>query len=217
MIVPFADVFVPDGDEARRWAEQELSKGEYEAAKPTWFDRLANDVVQWVIDLFSSGGTGATAPIATTVIVIVIVAALVAALLLWGRPRASRTVRRQRDLLGERDDRTAARLRADAAAREKAGEWDAALVLRFRALARDLIERDLIDPAPGATAQGIARSAATPLPAFSDRLHSAATMFDGVRYLGSTAKESDCRSLAELDDRLRAAAPHLAAPQAVTA
>ena len=220
MIAPLAataDVFIPDGDEARRWAEEELSKGDYQAAKPTWFDRMVTDVVEWLFELFANGGDGSVAPIATTIIVTVIVAALVVALIVWGRPRASRSVRKPKDLLGELDDRTAAQLRAEAAARAKERDWNGAIVLRFRGLARSLMERDVIDPAPGVTAQGIARAAAAPFPGFADRVHAAATSFDAVRSLGSDASEADYLTLAAVDDDLRAAAPVLATAEAVPA
>jgi len=207
IVTRLADVFVPDGDEARRWAEEELAKQQYEAAKPTWFDRLIADIVEWFFGLFTADGSGSVAPFAVTLIVVVLIAALIVALLVWGRPRASRTVPRRADLLGERDDRSAAQLRSEAERRAKDADWDAAVVLRFRALARALLERDLIDPAPGATAQGIAREATTPFPSFSDRLHSAATVFDAVRYLRTPATEVDYRALAATDDELRAAAP----------
>ncbi|MFS2280877.1 DUF4129 domain-containing protein [Microbacterium sp. OR21] len=207
-----ADVFVPDGDEARRWAQEELAKAEYQAAKPNWFDQLAADIAEWFFGLFNGDGTGAVAPFALTLITIVVVAAIVVALLVWGRPRASRSTPRRGDLLGERDDRTAAQLRADAERSARQGEWDAAVVLRFRALARGLLERDLIDPAPGATAQSIAREAAVPLPGSSAALHDAATLFDSVRYLGASAGESDYRTLAAADDAIRSTSPLLSAP-----
>lgn len=203
----FADVFAPDGDEAQRWAEDELAKHEYQAAKPTWFDQLISDIVEWFGALFSGDGSGTVAPFAITVIVVVLVAALIVALLVWGRPRASRGVRRRESLLGERDDRTAAQLRAESERRAREQDWDAAVVLRFRALARGLLERDLIDPAPGATAQGIAREANGPFPDFAERLHSAATAFDAVRYLRASATESDYRALAATDAELRVAPP----------
>lgn len=214
---PVIEVFIPDGDEARRWAEDELSQQEYEAAKPTWFDQLASDIWEWILGLFRPEGAGTAAPIAAVVIVIVLIAALVVALLVWGRPRASRTTRRNGDLLGERDDRTAAQLRAEAERRARERDWDGAVVLRFRALARALIERDLIDPAPGATAQGIAREAIPSLPGFADRLHSAATAFDAVRYLRTPADEADYRALAATDDDIRSATPVHAAAEAVPA
>lgn len=209
------DVFIPDGDEARRWAEQELAKQEYQAAKPTWFDEFISGIVNWFYGLFAERGAGGLAPVVVTIVVIVIVAALVVALLVWGRPRASRTVRHRCDLLGERDDRTAAQLRAEAERRAREQDWDEAVVLRYRALARELMQRDLIDPAPGATAQGIAREASTPFPSFGVRLHDAATAFDAVRYLRTPADETAYRELAATDDDLRAAQPAVAAAEAV--
>lgn len=211
------DVFIPDGDEARQWAQDELSKSEYQAAKPTWFDQLAADIAEWFFGLFNGDGTGAVAPVAVTIIVIVVIAALVVALLVWGRPRSTRAVRRRAELLGEADDRTAAQLRAEAERRAKAQDWDGAVVLRFRALARSLLERDLIDPAPGATAQGIAREAAVAFPGLDRRLHEAATAFDAVRYLGSPAAAADYRELAGTDDVVRETAPVPAAPARVEA
>ncbi|MFJ4044842.1 DUF4129 domain-containing protein [Microbacterium sp. NPDC089987] len=209
-----ADVFVPDGDEARQRAQEELSKAEYQAAKPTWFDQLAADVADWFFGLFEGDGTGAVAPLALTMITIAVVAAVVVALIMWGRPRSSRAVRGRTDLLGEKDDRTAAQLRADAERRARDEDWDGAVVLRFRALARGLLERDLIDPAPGATAQGIAREAAPALPQLTEPLHEAATLFDAVRYLGASASAADYRALATTDDRIQATTPRLSADTA---
>ncbi|REJ06533.1 DUF4129 domain-containing protein [Microbacterium bovistercoris] len=203
----YADVFVPDGDEARRWAQEELSKQIYEAAKPTWFDRMSRAIMEFLSSLFTVDGSGAIAPFAGVLITVIIVAALIVALIVWGRPRASRTVRRGARLLGEADDRTAAQLRADAERAARDGDWDAAVTLRFRGLARGLIERDLIDPAPGATAQAISRDAGAVLPVEHAALHDAASSFDRVRYLRVPADEADYRAIAATDDRLKALHP----------
>ncbi len=206
-LLALTDVFIPDGDDARRRAEEELAEREYQAAKPTWFDEFAAGVWNWFTSLFTTDGAGGAAPVALVAIVIVVIAALVVALLVWGRPRASRSTRGHSDLLGERDDRTAAQLRTDAERRAREQDWDGAVVLRFRALARGLIERDLIDPAPGATAQGIVREAITSLPGLDDRLHRAATAFDAVRYLREPADEARYRALAATDDAVRHTTP----------
>jgi hypothetical protein len=203
MILRFDDVFVPDGDEARRWAEKELADPRYADAKPTWFDLFARDVLRFLGDLFSSDGSGSVGPVALIVVCVVIVAALVTALVVWGRPRAPRTVRAPRaDLLGADDDRSAAELRADAERSARAGDWDSATVLRFRALARGLLERDLIDPAPGATAQAIAREIGTVFPAEAAAVRSAALSFDDVRYLRHPSTAESYAQLAATDDRL---------------
>lgn len=208
MIRPIDDAFVPDGDEARRWAEEELANPRYADAEPTWFDLLARDIGRFLADLFSADNSAGVGPSALIIVSVVVLAALIAALIIWGRPRASRAVRRPLgDLLGAGDDRSAAQLRSEAERSARAGDWDAATVLRFRALARGLIERDLIDPAPGATAQAIAREAAAVFPAESTAVHEAAVSFDDVRYLRHPATAERYRKLAALDDRMAALRP----------
>ncbi|WP_217184480.1 DUF4129 domain-containing protein [Streptomyces sp. AC495_CC817] len=208
MIRPFEDVFVPDGDDARRWAEQELSDPRYADAKPTWFDLLARDIGRFIADLFTSDNSTDVGPIALIVVCVVIFAALVVVLLVWGRPRAPRSVRRARgDLLGADDDRSAAQLRAEAERSARAGDWDSATILRFRALARGLLERDLIDPAPGATAQAIAREVGSVFAAEAVAVRAAAVSFDDVRYLRHPSTAERYAELSATDERLSALRP----------
>lgn len=213
MIHRFDEVLIPDGEEARKWAEKELADPSYADAKPTWFDLLARDIGRFLADLFSPENGANVGPSALVVVCIVIFAALVAALIIWGRPRRSRAMPRGRvDLLGDVDDRSAAQLRADADRSARAEDWDTATILRFRALARGLLERDLIDPSPGATAQAIAREVSQVLPAEASAVRSAAVSFDDVRYLRHPATRESYGELAATDDRLIAARP-----EAVTA
>lgn len=205
MISRFDDLFIPDGDEARRWAEDELANPRYADAKPTWFDLVARDIGRFLADLFSSDNGANIGPSALIIVTAVIVAALIAALIIWGRPRSSRAVRRARaDLLGESDDRTAAQLRSDSERSARAGDWSTATILRYRAIARSLLERDLIDPAPGATAQSIARDASAVFSDEASALLRAAVAFDDVRYLGHPATEESYQDLSATDERLRA-------------
>lgn len=205
MIHPFDDLFVPDGDDARRWAEEELSNPRYADATPTWFDLMARDVGRFLADLFSSQNGANVGPSALIIVTVIIAAALIAALIIWGRPRASRAVRRAGgDLLGSADDRSAAQLRADAQRSARDGDWDTATVLRFRAIARSLLERDVIDPAPGATAQAIAREASTAFTEEAIAMSRAATAFDDVRYLRHPATEQSYLEIAATDERLQA-------------
>lgn len=214
-----SDVFIPDGDEAQKWAEDEIAKAPYQDAKPTWFDQFARGILEMIANLFSGDGNGSIAPIALTLIVIVLIAAIVVALIVWGRPRASRSVARRADLLGERDDRTAAQLRADAERAARSDDFDEAVILRFRALARSLLERDLIDPAPGATAQMISREASVPFPTLAAEIHDAAGLFDRIRYLDVTAGAEDYRRITATDAAISTTTPALttAAPMAVPA
>ncbi|WP_417508334.1 DUF4129 domain-containing protein [Microbacterium sp.] len=206
------DPYAPDGDEARRWAEQELQNPRYADAKPTWFDYLAEDVAEFISDLFSPEAGEQVGSTALVIVIIVVVAALITVLILWGRPRTSRRVKRRGgELLGERDDRSAAQLRADADRSAREGDWDAAIIRRFRALARGLLERDIVDPTPGATAQAIARAAAAALGAHGDELASAARLFDEVRYLRHPASEQTYRELVATDELISRARQAVAA------
>lgn len=213
------DPYAPDGDEARRAAEQELQNPGYADATPTWFDYLAEDVAEFINGLFSPDAGQQLGSTALIIVSVVIVAALITVLILWGRPRAPRRVKRRgAELLGERDDRSAAQLRADAERSAQDGDWDAATVLRFRALARGLLERDIINPSPGATAQAIAREAAIEFSAHHGALTDAAGSFDRVRYLRHPATEANYRDLVATDERVARAHPaSTPAPQAVPA
>jgi len=205
---------IPDGDGARELAEKELAKPEYQAAKPTLIDQWARAIVDFLVGLFTPQHAVDLGPWAAIVIGAVLVAALIAVLLIWGRPRRSRSRPAASVLLGFVDDRTAAQLRTDAdrAAREES--WPEAIVLRYRAIARALIERDLIAPAPGATAQTIAREAVIPFPGEAESLHEAAVAFDDVRYLGRPGSGELYRTLVSTDERLQRLRP-LALPEAV--
>ncbi|MDQ4215412.1 DUF4129 domain-containing protein [Microbacterium sp. ASV81] len=194
---------IPDGDSARRLAEQELAKAEYRAAEPTLIDEWARAIVDFLRNLFTPQHAVDLGPWAAIVIAIVLAAVLLAVLVIWGRPRRSRARSAASVLLGAVDDRTAAQLRVEAARAAREEDWAGAIVLRYRAIARALMERDLIAPAPGATAQTIAREAAAPFPAEAEALHAAAVAFDDVRYLGHPGDADLYRTVADTDERLR--------------
>ncbi|MHC3000533.1 hypothetical protein OB08_15825 [Microbacterium sp. HJ5] len=198
----------PDGEEGRRWAEQELSDPVYDIAEPTPLDRLARAIAEFFEGLFStelSGGWGSAVAIVAAVVVILVI---VVAFALWGVPRATRRARRDAPaLFGDAEHRSAAELRAVAASHAKKEEWEAAIVLRFRALARGCSERGVVDTAPGATVHAFARAAARAFPALADDLETAATAFDDVRYLRRPGTEELYRRVADTDAAVVAARP----------
>ncbi len=198
---------VPDPDEARRWAERELAKPEYAAAEPTFFDRIAQAIGDFLARLFSGQAPAGWDGLLAVVVIAVVVVLAVAAFLVWGRPRA---VHRSRAAVAElfpHDERSAADLRREATARAASAEWDAAIVLRFRALARALAERGIVDPAPGATVHAFARQATRAFPAEQERLDSCAAAFDDVRYLRRPGTPRLYALVAEADDALAATRP----------
>lgn len=192
---------LPDGDEAREWAERELADPVYQAAEPTFFDRLVRTVLEFIESLFSAPVSGQWGPLAFIVLAVLVIAAIVIGILLWGRPRAIARARpAARALFDDDDHRTAEALRTEAAAAAARADWGEAVVLRFRAFARDLGERGLVDPPPGATARAFARTAAEALPVLGTAPAEGAVAFDDVRYLGRAGTEAAYRLVTELDE-----------------
>ncbi|MGK9219106.1 MULTISPECIES: DUF4129 domain-containing protein [unclassified Microbacterium] len=199
---------LPDGDEARDWAEDELGDPVYDAAQPTLLDRIAGAIADFFARLFDTELGAEWNPLLAIVVTGVIAIVVVCAFLIWGRPRsAHRAPSRSALLFGEDEHRTAAELRASAARRAEAGDWTGAVVDRFRALARSLEERDLLDAPPGTTAQRFTVLAKAPFPAHADALSRAAAAFDDVRYLRREGTAEMYAAVAQLDDAISAARP----------
>lgn len=198
----------PDGDEARDWAERELSDAVYDVAEPTPFDRIARAIGDFFASLFNPDATGAWGSTFALVAAIVVVVVIVAAFLIWGMPRASRRAAAGAPaLFGEAEHRSAAELRADAETHARAADWQAAIVLRFRALARGCAERGIVDPPPGATVHAFARAAGRVFPALGDRVEQAASVFDDVRYLRRPGTAELYALVASVDDAVAGARP----------
>lgn len=198
----------PDGDEAREWAEQELSDPVYDIAEPTPFDRIARAVGDFFQSLFSpeiSPGWGSAIAVVAAIVVVVII---VAAFLVWGMPRSTRRAAGASPLLfGESEHRSAAQLRSAASAHARAAEWEAAIVLRFRAVARGCVERGVVDPPPGTTVHAFARAAGRVFPALAGQLERSADAFDDVRYLRRPGTQELYRLVADTDDAVTTTHP----------
>jgi len=204
-----ADVpLVPDPDEARRWAEEELARPEYAAAEPTPLDRVAQAIGDFLAGLFRGGdGLAGWDNLLTVVVIVLGIAIVLAAFLIWGRPRAlHRSQAPMLELFGA-DERTAAELRRDAQAAAAAQRWDDAVVLAFRALARSVAERGIVDPVPGATVHAFARETARAFPDDRARLDAAAAAFDDVRYLRRPGTPELYDLVVSADSALAAARP----------
>jgi hypothetical protein len=201
----------PDAPEAQQWLRDELAKAPYQAAQPTWFDRLSQAIIDWVTSLtFGGDGSGGWLSVIGTLIGI---AVIVAAVLIFGLPRRARR-RRQRaaGLFADDDSRTAAQLRKAATAAAAAENWALASEEAFRAIAKGLAERTIVRQTPGTTAHSVAELASMAFPGEQARLREGATVFESVRYLGGTGTEEGYRALVALDADLQAARPRVTAP-----
>ena len=197
----------PDGDEAREWAERELAKQVYTEAEPTPLDRIARAIGDFITELLGTELSGDWGPWVAVIAPAVVVLVILAAFLIWGLPRVQRRSAPSASLFGAEEERTADQLRRDAVAAAARGEWDAAIVLRFRALARGLYERGVLDTPPGATVHAFARAAGRTFPADADRLESAAAAFDDVRYLRRPGTAELYARVTNVDERLIATRP----------
>jgi len=193
----------PDRDLARAWANQELAHREYQAARPSLFARAVN----WLWDQLGLLDLGRGA---SSVVGLLIVSGLVATLigfLLWRAGGLHRTARREGAAVLPSQHTTAADHRAAADRYAAAGQWDQALVERFRAIARELEERALLRPQPGRTAREVAKDGGQALPEQAAGLLSAAGYFDDVCYGHlSPGRDADL-AVRELDEQIRAATP----------
>jgi len=196
----------PDAGEARRRVVEELSKPEYEAARPTWFDQLSAAVRDWFESL-RIGGDGPLQWVVIAVVAAVVVAALVTAFLVFGRPRLNRRGAASAPLFGTDDARTAEQMRRAAADAASRSDWPVAIEESYRAIARGLAERTVLSTSPGTTALGFAARASALFPDRAAQLHAAAASFDGVRYLGGTGSAESYRAVAELEAALRSERP----------
>jgi hypothetical protein len=193
----------PSRAEARSWANRELAGREYQGARPGVVERI----IRWVIDRLSGvrfSGRPFSIALLTTILVTLLVLVAVAITLTGGLRRPAK---RRTPALFERDDLSAADHRTAAERHAAAGEWEPAVVERFRAVARTLEEHAVISPQPGRTADEVARDAGTWLPGLAEDLAAGARVFDDVRYGSRGAGEPAYARLRALDDRVREAKP----------
>lgn len=204
-MIPLEPPVTPDREEARRWAEEELSKPQYPAAQPTWLQQMWRDFLDWLNSLeFETGSGGNPAvPIMIAVAVVLIVVAVLAV-----RPRLNARKRpTATGLYGDDPAVDAAAYRRRALAAADDGDWPAAVVEQFRAVVRSAEERDIIEPRPGRTADEAAWQLGQVFGTVQERLDSAAGLFDAVRYGDQPAVRGDFDSLRRLDEDLAAMVP----------
>jgi hypothetical protein len=197
----------PGADEAREWLETELGKPAYQAARPTWFDLVAQAIGDWIASLRVPDGSGFSA-LVPLVVVTVVVVLIVVAFLVFGRPRVNRRSSvASGALFGADDMRSSAELRASAERAAAGGDFVTAIEESFRALARQLAERTIVTTAPGSTAQDFAGRAGRSFPSSADELRACAALFDDVRYLDRPGAPGDYERVRALDRRLQAERP----------
>lgn len=196
----------PGAEEARRWAEDELSRAEYRegASLAEWFVQALSDLID---TLFSQAGGGGLAPLGYLLGVLAL-AALLAVAWVVARPMLS-TVRRESAVVLSDDTRTAAQIDESARAAADAERWHDAVLETFRAIVRGAEERTVIDARDGRTAHEAAVDIAAVLPGTSAPLAEGARRFDAICYSDAVATRHDYEAARVAADAVSAARiPH---------
>ncbi|GAB3565478.1 DUF4129 domain-containing protein [Spelaeicoccus albus] len=201
----------PSREQARAWLLHELSKRAYQSGDPSFVERVGATIH----DLFDRTLHGANIPFGPAGAVILgAIVLVIAGIAIWwaGRPRRPGRVRRAGAVFEAGTALSAAehRARADSAAGD--GDWALAVRERFRALARELEERTVLDPQAGRTAHEVGVQAAAVLPDVADRLADAARIFDAVYYGDRPATRDDDETLRAADAACRASRPKFSEP-----
>ena len=171
----------PDRDTARRWALDELAGREYAQAQPSWTQQALEWLWRQIVDALSRVPGNGSPWLAALVTIAVLVTIVLVVWLVTGSIRRSSTRQREGDVFGG-TVRSAAEHRGLARAAAAENDWRVAIQEMFRATARSLEERTLLDNRPGRTALEVAREAGMELPDAAAPLAEAAAVFDDVTY-----------------------------------
>jgi hypothetical protein len=194
----------PTPDQARQWLNDELHGSRYQSS---WLDSLVNWLLEHLRDAFHGASRAANSGL--SLVVTVLVALVVIALLAWVLPRVRREPVIARPDGAVLDDLTITpdTYRKLAALAIAQGRYDDAVLDGFRAIARDMSDRTLLDDAPGRTAHEVSLALARPFPDHTDRLARAADVFDAVRYGHRRATGDQAAEIRQLDTELVKARP----------
>ncbi|WP_454561587.1 DUF4129 domain-containing protein [Mycobacterium haemophilum] len=199
-----------DRDAAHQAAQNELAKPIYsKASTAQQFDEWINELLYRLLEKTSSipGGRFTT----TMLLMLLVIAAVVA---IHVARRTMRTNRGGDHRLFDVAQLTAAQHRVTAEGYAAEENWAAAIRHRLRAVARQLEENGVLNPAPGRTANELAHDAATALAHLADELSQAATIFNDVTFGDRPGTQAAYQMITDLDDHLQSRPP--AVPSAAT-
>jgi hypothetical protein len=197
----------PTPPEARSWLRQELQGPDY---RSPWLE----SAIRWVADHILSLLDGAGQLAGLSPLITVLIALVVIALLVWVLPRVRRepALSAPEGAVLEDPTITSRHYRDSAALAVRDGRYDDAVLDGFRAIAKDMSERSLLDDAPGRTAHEVSLALSSPFPGHAGQLAQAADLFDAVRYGHRRASASQAGQVLQLDADLVGSRPALSAP-----
>ena len=192
-----------DRDAAHQAAQNELNKPIY--SKGSGLQQFADWVNELLYRLLENTTSIPGGWFTTTVLLVLLTIAVLVAIHV--ARRTMRTKRGGDHLLFEAAQLSAAQHRATAESYAADEDWAAAIRHRLRAVARQLEEAGVLNPAPGRTANELARDAGAALPHLAGELSQAATSFNDVTYGERPGTQTAYRMIAGLDDHLRSRPP----------
>lgn len=196
----------PSSPEARQWVLDELAKGRYTTEPSPW-----QRFVEWLQHLLGSQAAPGLLPswgLTLVVAVVLAVVALVVARTVRAEP-STRRGGRARGAAVDDEGLSASDYRARARVATERGDWDAALLDSYRALAAAAVERTLLTDLPGRTAHEVAVALEQVFPDQAELLAASASEFDAVRYGHRRTTRALAVATADLDTTLLATRPTL--------
>lgn len=200
------DAVRPSPDEARRWAQEELSKPAYQKSFLERFLDWLSDLLQQLFGPTPGGGQGAVPLWVAVVVGVVVLAAVLAVVVRIRRTRKADPEREPDGVLGP-TPLTAQDYRRRAAAAHADGDARGAVLDGFRALAAAAVERGLLAVAPDRTAGEFAAAIGSAFTPLRGRVEAAGRVFDAVLYGDLTPTLAQGTELLDLDRALSAASP----------
>lgn len=194
----------PARDAARAAAERELANPAYHRDDPSLVQRALTALGRLLEQLLRTASESSPGGYLGLLVLVLVLAALVTAVRLRVGPLARQGGEATLFVGASRSAADHRRAADTAAAR---ADWDEAVLERFRAVVRDLEERGLIEPRPGATAAEAATEGGRALPGRAEDLVAAARSFSDVRYGGRPATQATEQALRSLDAALRSTRP----------
>jgi len=187
----------PSPAQARDWLARELHGSRY---RDPWLD----SAIRWIGDQLRRFLDGAGHLAGLSPVITVLLALAVIALLAWVLPKVRReqAAAASSGAVLEDVSITPAFYRGLAARAMREGRYDGAVLDGFRAIAKDMSDRSLLDDAPGRTAHEVSLALASPFPEHADRLVVAADLFDAVRYGHRQATAEAAGAVQRLDAEL---------------
>lgn len=198
--VPVDVPVVPDDGTARRWAEQELARPEYQQARPGPLEAVLDAVGRWLGDLLDGLQPSGANPWLIVVVLLLLVGIVV--LVLVVRPRLNRAAGRRAEVFDAERPLDADAHRALARSAAARGDHATAVIEAFRALVRAAQERTDLPEGDGRTVDEVTADLADLFPAERDAVTAASRRFNDVRYGDAPASAAEHEAVTALDARL---------------